>query len=106
MLILSLIFILFCLVLATISVVRRHKTLYLQGKITRGVFLRNTVLEILGILLAMTLAGLLGKYLAQVATAQISHSLIRVVLGILIGMLVGVCIESLMKRFWGYLVKL
>lgn len=83
---------------------RNWKT-YLQGKITRSVFMRNVILEIFGILLAMTLAGLLGRYIAEVATAQITNDIARFIAGILIGLLAGVCVAILVKRTWGRLLK-
>jgi len=91
--------------MASLSVVKRNRGMYLQGKITRGVFLRNTTLEIFGILLAMGLAGLLGRYLSQAVTLQISHTLTRIMTGILLGVLVGAGVSLLVKRTWGRLVK-
>ena len=97
--------VLFILILSVVLVIRKHKRFYLQGKTTRGVFLRNITLEVFGALLAMILTGVFGRYIAQAVKVQISHSLIRIVMRIFIGMLVGACIGFLMKRTWGYLVK-
>jgi hypothetical protein len=88
-----------------IIVYGKYRRSYLQGKITRAIFLSNTALEIFGILLAMGLAGLLGRYLSQVVILPISHALTRIVTGILIGVLVGACVGWFVKRTWGRLVK-
>jgi len=69
------------------------------------VFVGNIFLDILGILLAMIFAGLLSRYLVQVATAQLNYNLIRIVAGILLGALAGACVGLLIKRAWGQLVK-
>jgi hypothetical protein len=49
------------LVLVVFSIIRKHRSIYLQGKITRSIFLRNTAFEMFGILLAMVLAGTLRR---------------------------------------------
>lgn len=105
MLILVFAFALVFLVPANVSVFRKRRNAYRQGKITRGVFARNVAVEIFGILLAMTLAGLLGRHVSQVATVQISHNLTRIMAGILIGVLVGAGVGLFMKRTWGRLTK-
>jgi hypothetical protein len=91
--------------MASLIVVKRNRDAYLHGKITRTVFLRNTALEMLGILLAMGLAGLLGRYLSQAVTLPISHTLTRLVTGIIIGVLVGACVGWFGNRTWERLVK-
>lgn len=98
-------YILIGLVISIIFMAQRNWKTYLQGKITRSVFMRNVILEIFGILLAMTLAGLLGRYIAEVATAQITNDIARFIAGILIGLLAGVCVAILVKRTWGWLLK-
>lgn len=103
--ILGITFLLFSLALAISSVFKKHRDAYHQGKITRGVFMRNVFLEIFCILFTMTLAGLLGRYIAEVATAQITNDIARLIAGILIGLLAGVCIAILVKRTWGWLLK-
>ena len=69
--VLSIDFLLLTVAIAVVSIFRKHKEAYRQGKITRGVFARNVSIEIIGILLAMTLAGILGRYIAQLAAEQI-----------------------------------
>ena len=105
MLILLSVFIPFCVANAVVSFFKKHRTSYLQGKITRSVFLRNIFLDILAILLAMVIAGAFGRFISQVATAYIIPTLIRIVVGILLGVLAGACVGLLIKRAWGQLVK-
>lgn len=99
-------FLLFSVAIAISSIFEKHRGAYLQGKITRALFVRNTLLEIFGILLAMTLAGLLGRYIAQIATQQISNELTKLLAGIVIVLLVGAGIGLLVKRVWRSFVKL
>lgn len=79
---------------------------YREGKITRVIFVRNIFFEIIGILLAMTLAGLLGKYIAQKATAQIANELAKLIAGIIVGLLAGMSMGILMKRTCDQLLKI
>ena len=102
---LGIVFLLFSLVTASLAALERHKKAYRAGRITRGVFIRNSVLEITGILLAMSLAGLLGRPLAALATQTIGNGLIRVIAGILVGLLAGIGIGFLVRQTWGRLVK-
>jgi len=94
------------LAMAVSSVLKKHKEAYLQGKITRAIFVRNISLEIFGILLAMALAGLLGRHIAQIATEHINNALTRLITGILIGLLAGIGVSILVKYTWGQIVKL
>lgn len=93
------------IVIACLSVSRKHSRNYKQRKITRGVFLRNTTYEIFGLLLIMVLAAVAGRYLAQIATSQIANELAKLIAGILIGLLAGVGVGLLVKRTWGKLIK-
>ena len=99
------IFLLFSLVTGSLAVLEKHRQAYRQGKITRGVFIRNAVLEITGILLAMTLAALLGRPLAALATRGIGNGLIRVIAGMLVGLLAGMGIGFVVKQTWGRLIR-
>src|SRR5258706_8368395 len=100
-------FLLFSVAIAISSMLKKHRGAYLQGKkITRALIVRNILLEIFGFLLEMTLAGLLGRYIAQSATQQISNELTKVLAGILLGLLAGVGIGLLVKRVWGSFVKI
>lgn len=91
---------------AILVIFKKQREAYLQGKISRGVFVRATFLEIIGILLAMILAGLFGRYIAQVATAQIANDLIKLIAGIVIGLLAGMGVGVLVQRTWGRLMKI
>ena len=92
------------LAIAISSIFKKHKKTYLEGKITRGNLIRNVSLEILGILLAMILAGLAGRTLAQIVTSPIANELTKLITGIVIGIFVGVIIGLLVKKTWGRLV--
>lgn len=99
------ILILLSVAVAVSSILKKNKESYFQGWITHGVFVRNVLAETIGILLAMTLAGLLGRYIAQIATAQIPNELAKLVAGVLIGLLAGVGVGILVKRTWGQMLK-
>ena len=88
------------LALACISVVKKHRKSYLQGEITYSVFMRNVALEISGILLATACAVLLGNYIALIATQSISDMLIRFAAGVFVGLLIGIAIGTLVRKFW------
>lgn len=97
---------LFGLIIASFAVTRKHRQAYLQGKISRGIFIRHILVEIFGILLTMVLAGLLGRYIAQIATEHVNNALVRLVAGILIGLLTGIGVSILVKHTCGRIVKL
>jgi hypothetical protein len=104
-LLLGIIFLLLSFFIASSAVLGKHNEAYRQGRIRHTVFIRNAVLEITGILFAMVLAGLLGRYIAQIATQQMDNDLIRVIAGITIGLLVGIGIGFVVKQTWCRLVK-
>ena len=99
------ILLLFSVLRAIGSVVTKHREAYLQGKTTRVVFIRNVLFEIIGILVAMTLAGLLGIYIAQIVTQQISNELIKFTTSIATGLLVGIGVGIIMQHIWGRFIK-
>ena len=103
---LGIIFLLFTLVTASFGIVGKHREMYRQGKLTRVLFIRNAVLEILGVLLAMSLAGGLGRTLAALATEGIGDHLVRMIAGLVVGLLAGLGIGFLVRQTWGRLVKL
>jgi hypothetical protein len=90
---------------ASLVVVRKHRRQYLQGLVPRTVFLRNASVELFGILLAMALAGLVGRYAAQIATEQVDHGLARLITGVTVALLAGTGAGLLVKRTWGRLTK-
>ena len=103
--VISVIFLSVSLAVAFSFIIKKHREAYLQNKITRGVFVRNVLVEITGILLAMALAGLLGRIVAQFMTAQISNDLTNFSASIIIGLLAGTGIGIFVKRTWERLVK-
>jgi len=96
---------LFSFVAASLVVVSKHRKPYLQGLVPRRVFLRNASVELFGIILAMILAGLFGRYAVQAATAQITHEPAKLIAGIAIALLAGTGAGLLVKRTWGRLTK-
>jgi len=102
---LGIIFLLLSLVIANLAVFEKHKEAYRQGNIGRSTFIRNSVLEIIGVLLAMLVAGLLGRTMATLATPQINDDLIRVVVGIVVGLLVGMGVGTVARKTWGRMAK-
>ena len=103
---LGMIFLLLTLLTASLAIVAKHRELYRQGKITRNGFIRNAAFEIIGILLAMSLAGLLGRPLAVLATRGIGDNLVRMIAGLVIGLLAGIGIGFLVRQTWGRLVRM
>jgi len=97
-LILGIIFLLFSLVIHGLVIVKKHKAAFIKGEISRIIFLRNTILEILYILLTIVLASLLARYVAKIATEQIDNFAAKFIAGICLGMLVGIAAGLLMKR--------
>lgn len=91
--------------IAVFSILRKHRTAYLQGRLTRAALVRNTFLDVSGILLAVALAGLLGRYVVGLVTRPISNDLARLIAGILLGLLVGIGVGLLVNRAWGRFVK-
>jgi hypothetical protein len=91
--------------IAILPVVQKQMKLYQKNPASRVRLGLNVLLEIMGILLAMVLAGLLGKYIAQISTAQISNGLTKLIAGIAISLLAGMGMGILVKRTWEKLVK-
>ncbi len=95
----------FSLGLAIFAILKKHRTAYHQGQITRSIFLRNTFLDVLGVLLAMALAVLLARYIARIAAAPVNNDLTMQTVGILIALLVGTGVGILVNRLWERFVK-
>ena len=90
---------------AIFSAVQKQMQLFREKPTGRFRLVLNVLLEIMGILLAMALAGLLGRYIAQLGTAQISNDLTKMVAGIVIGLLAGMGMGIVVTRTWGKLVR-
>jgi hypothetical protein len=93
------------LVLTSITLIRKHRESYLQGQISRLVYIRNVIFEIIGVLIAMILAAWFGNHIALLATQQIDHSLTRFFAVILIGLLIGIIVGTAVKKTWNSLLK-
>lgn len=104
-LLLGFIFLSFSFFITSSAVLEKHKEAYRQGKIGRSIFIRNVVLDCTGILLAMVLAGVLGRLIAAIATRQIEDALVRMIAGILVGLLVGMGVGTFARKTWGRWAK-
>ena len=91
-------FLLLSFLIASIVVMEKHQKALRKGEMRRGVFIRNATLEVSGTFLVMLLAGLLGRYAAEVATQQIEHDLLRVLAGLGVGLVVGLGVGILGKK--------
>ena len=94
---LGMIFLLFSLTATGYTIISKNRKTYQQGKTTLSVSIRNTILEVSAILLAMALAGLAGRHLSRLATGNIDSHPIKLVTGTGIGILVGWAIGLLIK---------
>jgi hypothetical protein len=96
---------LFCVTLAgaILVILQEQRKLYRENRISRAKLIRNALFQIAGILLAMALASLLGRWLAEAATQQISNGLIKFIAGMILGLLAGMGVGFLVKQMWGRL---
>lgn len=85
---------------ACIKVIQKHRKSYLRNEITYFAYLRNVALEISGILLAMLCAAYLGNYVALLATRSIDDTLLRFAAGVFVGLLVGIAVGAVIRKFW------
>ena len=104
-LMLFMILLLFSVARAIASVIAKHREAHLQGRITSVIFVRNVLIETAGLLLAMILAGLLGRSIAQIVTQHISNDPIKLAAGIATGLLVGIGVGVLMQRISGRFMR-
>jgi hypothetical protein len=93
----------FALAMAISSVLQEQTKSYREKRIGRTKLALNVLGEIMVMLLAMTLAALLGRYIAEIATEQISNGLAKFIAGMVIGLLAGMGVGFLVKRTWGRL---
>jgi hypothetical protein len=87
------------------SVLQKHKKLYREKSTSKIKMVGNILLEIIRILMAMLLAGLLGRYSAQITTQHISNDVLRFAAGITTGLVVGIGVGILMQYAWRRLIK-
>jgi hypothetical protein len=102
---LGIVFLLLSFLLVSWLVLDKQKNAYRKGQITRGIFIRNAVVEISGVWIVMALAGLLGRQAAGFVTQQIGNNFLRVMAGILVGLLVGMGLGTLAKKTLRRLVE-
>ena len=92
--------------MACVSVFKKHRKSYVQGKIPYLIFMRNVAMEITGILLATACAAYFGNYIALVATQSIGDMLIRFAAGVAVGLLIGIAVGVLIRKLWNrYLLQ-
>jgi len=99
-------FLLSSFLIASLAVLEKHKKAYRGETITRNVFIRNGALEVSGTFLVMLLAGLLGRYAAEVATQPIGNDPVRLIAGIGVGLAVGLGVGILAKKTLRRLAKI
>ena len=92
-------------VLAAFKIKERHSELFLQCKITQTEQFNNTVIELVSLLFAIILAGILGEFISAKMSTFIISDLSRTVFGVGTGVTVGLCIGLLFKRISNHLVK-
>lgn len=102
---LGLIFLLFGLAATGYAMVKTYRSAYLRGEISLPLSIRNACLEIAGILLAMLLAALPGRSLAQAAAGFMENERMEMIAGIGIGLLVGILAGLLVQRGTRRLLK-
>ena len=98
-------FVFFSFLVASAAILARHYDAYRNGKITRGVFVRKSIVEITGSGLIMLAAGLLGRYVAGIVAQPIDQDLIRVIAGLVVAVAVGVGVGLLAKKTLRRLVE-
>ena len=102
---LVIIFLLFGLVASAYMIIKKNKEDFQQGKLSKGMAIRNSLLEITGILLAMVLAGRIGRPLAEMVTGPIGHEILRMIAGLVTGLLAGAVIGALVKGVSNRMVR-
>jgi hypothetical protein len=98
-------FLLLSFFIASWIALEKQKQAFRKGQIPRVIFIRNAVLEITGSGLIMLSAGLLGRYIAGIATQPIGDDLVRVIAGIVVGMVVGIGVGVLAKKMLRRLIE-
>ena len=99
-------FVFFSFLVGSAASLGKHNEAYCAGRVTRGIFIRNAALEIGGTLTIMLVAGLLGRYIAGIATQPIGDDLLRLIAGLLVAMCVGIGVGFLAKKTLRWLVEI
>lgn len=80
--------------------IKKHRKEYIQGRISRSIYRRKIILEITGILIAMVVASLIGRYTAEFAAKQITHTVAKFLIGIFVSFLAGLGVGFVIKKLW------
>ena len=88
------------LLIGMYAVVQKHIRQRQSQPVSKLTTARNIFVDITGILLAMIVAGLLGRVVSEAATRQINNELTKLMAGIVIGMLMGLCVGVFVRRVW------
>ena len=73
---------------------------------SKPILIPKIVLETIVILFLILVAGLLGNYIAVIATRQIDNDRTRFVVGIFVGLLVGITVGVFVHKIWQKLLPL
>ncbi len=92
--------------IALFAILKKHSAAYRLGRIRQSTLFRRIFLDVFGILLAVALAALLGRYVAGLVARPISNDLWRLIATILIGLLVGMGVGILVSQLRGRLIKI
>jgi hypothetical protein len=98
-------FVFFSVLVGSAAILGKYDEAYRDGKITRAVFIRKAALEIGGTLTIMLLAGLLGRYVAVLATQSIDDDILRVIAGLAVAVLVGIVVGGPAKKMLRWFVE-
>ena len=93
------------LTVAIFSVVQNQMKLYGEKRINRARLARNIFYEVMGILLTMIMAALVGRFVTEFAMQQIGYTLMGFAAGILFGLLAGMSLGFFVKQMWSRLAK-
>ncbi len=95
----------FILSVAIFSVVQKQTKLYREKRISRTRSALNIFYEVMVILLTMITAASLGRYVTEIASNQIGHTLLGFAVGIVFGLLAGMGLGFLVKQMWSRLAR-
>ena len=93
------------LAVAIFSVVQNQMKLYGEKRINRARLARNIFYEVMGILLTMIMAALVGRFVTEFAMQQIGYTLMGFAAGILFGLLAAMSLGFFVKQMWSRLAK-
>ena len=102
---LGLIFLLFGVTATCYTIIGKNRKAYQEGDFSLSRCIRNTSLEILAVLFAMAIAGLIGHYLSVTITGNINGHPARLLTGIGIGILVGWAVGLFIRLASGRFIK-